>query len=309
MPKCNIKAVLLFVVIFVAMFSDVYAQNFLNQTARWKQRFSYYGMTNSTTCISERHFNGDTTIAGKQYFLLFYSDHCIRTIRTFDSLGNPIVTYDTTDATSFLGFMREENKKIYIRDVLDNEYLQYNFNISENTYVDSIVHNSSCGPLNSVRVLSSDTVCVGNSIRKRWRVSMSTYPLAFYIIEGIGPSSGFLSPVCRNGCPECGYQLLSFSLNGDTLYNANCLKLGVENDERKDSQSEIFPNPFSNKLSIKSSEVIESIEIKSILGQTIFSTAINSMTTEMETNELPEGIYLLKLKINGKFIVRRIVKQ
>lgn len=291
------------------MFSAAQSQNFLNETARWKQRFSYYGMTNSTTCISERYFKGDTTIAGKNYYLLFYSDHCILTIRTFDSLGNPIVTYDTTDVTSFLGFIREENKKIYIRDFADNEYMQYNFNITENTYVDSIVHNTSCGPQNSVRVLSKDTVCVGNTIRNRWRVSMSTYPLAFYIIEGIGPTSGFLSPVCRNGCPECGYQLLSFSLNGDTLYNANCMKVGMEAEDLKEVQLSIFPNPMEEDIRIVSSEMIERIEVVSVLGQKQYEGIINSKNIDIHNLDLSAGIYLIKLKINGKFIVRRIVKQ
>ncbi len=306
MKSCMLKGISFSIAMLFAMFSFTQAQQYLNETARWKQSFNYNGMTNSTQCISDRYFMGDSTIAGKQYYLLFYSDRCIRTTRTFDSLGNPIITYDTTDVTSFLGYIREENKKIYFRDLNDNEVVKYNFNAKENDIVDSMVHTPGCGFPTATYILKADSVCLGTNIRKRWKVSMSTYPLASFIIEGIGPTSGFLSPVCRNGCPECGYQLLSFTLNGDTLYKGNCLALGVENEQEQAFR--IYPNPSNEKLFLESGQEIEEIEVYNVFGNLIAEVYPN--TTRFELSELvpSKGIYLLRVKINGNFRVNRILR-
>lgn len=306
MLNCTLKGIFLFIVIFITMFSVSQAQPYLNETARWKQSFNYNGMTNSTQCISNRYFNGDTLIAGKNYYLLFYSDRCIRTTRTFDSLGNPIITYDTTDVTSFLGYIREENKKIYFRDINDTEVIKYNFNAKENAIIDSMVHTPGCGFPSSAYILTADSVCLGNNIRKRWKVSMSLYPLANYIIEGIGPSSGFLSPVCRNGCPECGYQLLSFTMNGDTLYKGNCMATGIQLDEEE--KFSIYPNPTTSSIIVEASSSIEQIEVFNVLGKKMGEVLPNASKYEL-TELLPsEGIYLLRIKINGTFSVYRILK-
>jgi hypothetical protein len=152
---------------------------------------------------------------------LFKETLCYFTQTQYDSLFQPYQLIDTSFTISFHSLIREADKKIYRRDASFNEYQQYNFGLPDMSPIDSVVSNSVCS-LNSVYILDHDTVCIGNIGRKRWRVSQSTFPLAYYIIEGVGPSSGFFAPVCRNGCPECGYTLQSFTLNGDTLYHGFC---------------------------------------------------------------------------------------
>ena len=72
----------------------------------------------------------------------------------------------------------------------------------------------------------------------------------------------------------------------------------------------VFPNPFSNKLSIESSiSIIQSIEIIDILGNTLVTLKPNNSNTSIDTTQLSQGVYLLKIQSNNKqFVVKRILK-
>jgi hypothetical protein len=72
----------------------------------------------------------------------------------------------------------------------------------------------------------------------------------------------------------------------------------------------VFPNPFSNKLSIESSiSIIQSIEIIDILGNTLVTLKPKNSNTSIDTTQLSQGVYLLKIQSNNKqFVVKRILK-
>ncbi len=306
MYKFRLKSYVLFLIFNFALINLCKSQNYLNETARWKQSFHYNGATNSTSCISERYFNGDTLIEGKKYFLLFYNDECIFTSYTFDSLGNPIIVKDTTNTSSFITLIREENKRIYTRAFLEEDVLRYNFDVPDNSPIDSMVKFNACGFTNSVQILNHDTVCIGNIKRKRWTVSMSPYPLAQRIIEGVGPSSGFLAPICRNGCPECSYLLLSFSLNGDTLYKGNCLSTGFT--LLNDLEVKLYPNPFNEQINITVGKLVQYYTIEDLNGLEIDKEKVNSTNFNVENKNLSTGLYILKLYFDDGVSVKKIVK-
>lgn len=289
-------------------FQQISAQNYLNETARWKQSFRFSTSTTSTNCISDRYFKGDTVVSGLKYYLLYYTDYCILTKTTFDSLGNPVISRDTTELTSFLAYIREANKKIYYSDFIGNEFLKYNFDVNDNTPVDSVVINSICNSANNVKILQHDTVCIGNIKRKSWEVSMSPFPLAARIIEGVGPSSGFLAPVCRNGCPECNYALLSFTLNGDTLYKVNCHKNTYVPSEFSATVS-FYPNPVNNYLHLKSSQIMNKYLLLDIRGQFIKEEIIADKEFDVNCENLAQGLYILKLFVNDHIIVNKFYKE
>jgi hypothetical protein len=129
------------------------------------------------------------------------------------------------------------------------------------------------------------------------------YPLAYYIIEGVGPSSGFMAPVCRNGCPECGYTLQSFTLNGDTLYHGNC---------------EILAGIEPMNLDVKFGQAFNSVwfdieddsylELYNLMGNRIMSQELTKSTrNSISMLGFDQGIYLFKIVskaqvMSGKFL-------
>jgi hypothetical protein len=290
--------------IIILLCTNLSAQNYLNPTARWVQTFSYSGFTTNTTCRSTLYFLGDTTVNSLLYYKLFDNSECLVTTTQFDSLGEPFQVVDTNISTLFRGFIREESRKVYLLDINGNESMRYNFGYPNFTSVDLVAPYGTCQPANSVSITTHDTVCIGNIGRKRWMVSMSQYPLAQYIIEGVGPSSGFLAPTCRNGCPECGYSLLNFVLNGDTLYQGSCeipLLVNQPKAEPSISQSETL---FSVKA-----DGLENLEVFSINGSLI--AHFNSNTNEqidIPLSNFSPGIYVYRGSIEGVPIHGKFVK-
>ena len=290
--------------ILILLCTNLSAQNYLNPTARWVQTFYYSGFTTNTTCRSTLYFQGDTTVNNLLYYKLFDNSVCLVTTTQFDSLGEPFQVVDTNISTLLRGYIREESRKIYMMDYSGNESMRYNFGYPDFTSVDLVAPFGTCQPANSVSITTHDTVCIGNIGRKRWAVSMSQYPLAQYIIEGVGPSSGFLAPTCRNGCPECGYNLLNFVLNGDTLYQGTCsipLSISQNNQSPIISQTEVL-------FSIKA-QGLSKLAIFSVNGSYISDYRSNSEgQIDVPIASLAPGVYLYHGMVDGNPIQGKFVK-
>lgn len=68
----------------------------------------------------------------------------------------------------------------------------------------------------------------------------------------------------------------------------------------------IYPNPVSSILNIKSSEQINNIEIYSTLGKRVFSASFSS-TVDVST--LKKGVYFIKIfNDNGAFSTKKFIK-
>ena len=87
---------------------------------------------------------------------------------------------------------------------------------------------------------------------------------------------------------------------------------GVKKAEKKsETELSITPNPFTDKITIElqsSSGEIAGYQIFDVTGKTVMSGILRSGTTEAETNNLPAGLYFVKVRTNDKQFVNRIVK-
>jgi len=292
----------LFSLLLLVFAVNTYGQTYLNESARWTQTFYYSGFTNSTNCNITLFFDGDSVVNGKSYWKLYDSSTCYLITTQYDSLGEQIQTIDTSESYLLRAMLREENRKVYRLNTDGTEYWFYNFYQPDYALIDSVAQYNSCTG-GSVNMLIEDTVCIGNIGRKRWRVSMSQYPLAQYFIEGVGPSSGFLAPVCRNGCPECGYTLNSFVLNGDTLYQGTCSIVA----DVKEIEKKIVLIQSPESLTFEGGN-LEQISIYNLNLQLVAEQkySANKMTFDISTYQ--NGVYLFSgifegKRINGKFLI------
>lgn len=208
-------------ILLVLQSIGMHSQNYLNETARWQQRYAWYGFQASNTCYNTYYINGDSLVNDTSYYKLFSAGHCINAHMEYDELGNGTMVEDTTYFDQLYILLREENRRFYKRQGSSLDQLLYNFDLASSGNTEEFNPYPSCG-ISPPSYTLLDTVCIGDIARKRWSISFSQYQLASYIIEGVGASSGMLAPVCRNGCPECSYALLNFTLNGDTLYQGTC---------------------------------------------------------------------------------------
>lgn len=70
-----------------------------------------------------------------------------------------------------------------------------------------------------------------------------------------------------------------------------------------------YPNPIKDNLLISNNSIIDSIEIKSILGQNVLSKNINALLSEIDLSHLSKGIYLLKVYSENQIKTVKILKE
>lgn len=296
---------LLQITLFLLLAKVSFGQNYLNSTARWTQRYSWTGFNASTNCHFTLYFAGDSLQNGITYMKLFQDAVCINNQTTYDSLGNPILVSDTNETTSLRALLREENKKFLVLETNGSESMRYDFGRDNYTSIDSVAPFNTCFGGGAPMITTHDTVCIGSIGRKRWGISMSQYPNASYLIEGVGLNTGIFSPACRNGCPECSYQLLSFVQNGDTLYQGTC---EIPASTQLPEESLHF---FMNETSLFfESHAQKEVELFTLNGQRIgHYSSVGHAGLEIPKQFLPNGLIFYRAKNGVKFSTGRFFIQ
>lgn len=80
--------------------------------------------------------------------------------------------------------------------------------------------------------------------------------------------------------------------------------LGLEDDKVLESDISIYPNPTSSFISIKSTDKVDSIELFNILGKKVLAT---TKTEQIQVNQLPAGVYLLKIYLGNGNLTKKII--
>lgn len=93
------------------------------------------------------------------------------------------------------------------------------------------------------------------------------------------------------------YYIDDICVTTDSLYNETWT--GVQERSYLRSYVNIYPNPTSDFLHIKANDNIEQIQIISSEGQLIRIIEIKSNSFTLSTIEIPNGIYLLKIKMQN----------
>ena len=96
---------------------------------------------------------------------------------------------------------------------------------------------------------------------------------------------------------------------GQALYLDNILVESSETlsviDQTINNELLVYPNPTSNKLTIKTSYDIDKVELYNILGKKV----MESTNLELTLNSLSDGVYILQIYSGETKLIKRIVKQ
>ncbi|MEQ8517596.1 MAG: T9SS type A sorting domain-containing protein [Cytophagales bacterium] len=99
--------------------------------------------------------------------------------------------------------------------------------------------------------------------------------------------------------------------NSQTTYNIDCsnAKTGIVNILQQ-SKPIIYPNPFSNSLTLSGLYNMKKLQIMDMNGREVLSEEINSVQKELNMSGFDKGMYILTLISNdGTFTREKIVKQ
>jgi len=98
----------------------------------------------------------------------------------------------------------------------------------------------------------------------------------------------------------------AFYVDNIYFYNGSSTNLNYVN---KAFAIQLYPNPITDILSIRSNQEINEIEIRSITSQLIQRIILNSREKEIDTSKFEAGNYILVIKFNdGGLITKKIVK-
>lgn len=81
------------------------------------------------------------------------------------------------------------------------------------------------------------------------------------------------------------------------------------NEQLSAAGLKVFPNPSSDHIKIEAKENISGISIFDALGQEVISTFPNQMATQVKTESLEKGVYLIRTSTGGKVLHSRFVKE
>ncbi|WP_405573646.1 choice-of-anchor J domain-containing protein [Winogradskyella sp. Asnod2-B02-A] len=90
--------------------------------------------------------------------------------------------------------------------------------------------------------------------------------------------------------------------------SVTCAVLGVD-DLVNESAFTYYPNPVKNTLSLNAQKSIETITVYNMLGQEMYRTAPNSISSELDMSNLSTGTYFVKVTIESVINTIRVIKQ
>ena len=102
--------------------------------------------------------------------------------------------------------------------------------------------------------------------------------------------------------------------NPDTItITINAAKMGIENNLLPSSFADVFPNPATDHINLKTSqpgfEPVNAV-IYNTLGKTVSEQSISGGTTTLPVYDLPKGIYILRLHDQyGREAMKQFVKE
>ena len=253
---------------------------------------------------------------------------------TYGIIHDPTQIINSTSFTALTGYIRNDklNKKVYFRNQISDttsDQLLYDFNLKlGDLYPSTKQHNIS----DSTYVFKIDTLIDPYGItRTVTYVGDSNKLLGLQegvgvIIEGIGTLSGLLSNsifrriwIGASNDLECfSYDTLNYGIGDSLSYpfyfsSTNACKehqyLFVSVDSKKKLTVNITPNPVTSTFTINIPDEEATFTIINSLGQ---SQEIQSVREgeqrKFEVNDLPNGIYYLKIMSNKKSYFSSLVK-
>lgn len=290
---------------FLAQFSfgQTYVP-FISTADSSDQWFDYrgWGVNGGGSCLeyyrTVYRFNGDTVINGNSYAQLSALEQHSFEPGFFSQ--NPC-SYSSSMSTFFAGGIREVNKQVFFFDALNgSERLLYDFNLGVG---DTIPDPSGFG----THVIDSiDSILIGTQYRKQYHLP-DLWGNPFSIIEGIGSASGLFQNSFHSISGQQG--LYCYAENDISLYplvGGGCGEgLGIEDQQIR---MDIFPNPADDVLTIQSDVgPMMELEIVSSSGQIILSKSLSEETNDVDISRLESGIYFVKVAVDGKVGVQKLV--
>ncbi len=101
---------------------------------------------------------------------------------------------------------------------------------------------------------------------------------------------------------------MNFPAGSDWSEHSTQFCIAVSNIESAENNTnEIYPNPTTGIINLEFSDIISKIEIYNNLGQMLIHSDVSDKNASVNLNDLPNGIYMIKVTTGNETIVKRFV--
>ena len=112
----------------------------------------------------------------------------------------------------------------------------------------------------------------------------------------------------ENGNVLTNEKAFTFVATADRSFVAHLLYTeGIS--EQNDNKTLIYPNPVNDKLIVEAQEALGTVEIYNLMGALVYSQKDCANKVEIQTADLPTGIYFIRLTNDKTSETRRFVKE
>lgn len=203
-----------------------------------------------------------------------------------------------------IGGMREDNKVVYIRRVNQvAEQLHFDFNAQLG---DTVFHNS---PYTST-VTAIVPILIANNYRNKYTLTHIQYNSGRSYIEGIGELGRAVgqdvawSFHCFHSDQSSTIGEYSTNNTMDTCVYVYQLEPTNANSSKKENQLNVYPNPFTDRISIDIT-IPATIGLYNSLGQCIRHTEITTGKQVLEgLTDVPSGFYFINISDENGAVIK-----
>jgi hypothetical protein len=103
------------------------------------------------------------------------------------------------------------------------------------------------------------------------------------------------------------YKVKAVYYFGESGFSAAVYALVVGMEEVDAARFQIFPNPASDRVTVKSPVEITTIHVLNNSGQLVMDLQVNAAEHQLDVSQLESGIYYIRLETNEGQILQKIV--
>jgi len=121
-------------------------------------------------------------------------------------------------------------------------------------------------------------------------------------------ASGFLDPSVNSNGPAFGLWA-ALPTGGNLVQLPPIVITGIKNENLILSKVNVFPNPFTNQLNLtNTSGNLLNVTLSDISGKEILNREVNSELFSLDTDQIPAGVYVLKINSNKESKFYKLIK-
>lgn len=209
-----------------------------------------------------------------------------------------------------------------VNTIYNNDYLNYTIhfqNVGNDTaftvlIIDTLDNNLDMSTLQIIGSTHAHTLSIYNRILQ-FTFNNINLPDS---TTNAGASMGLITFKIRplnglsNGTQINNHAAIYFDLNAPIITNNAQVTMAVPTSISKNSQSpeiNLYPNPTNGYLSLENLKLNSSINIKNVLGQTVFTSRVHNPKMNLDLRAYNNGVYLIEIAQEKMVVTRKIVLQ